>query len=34
VDDVYTTGATMKECARILKLAGAGRVVGFTIAKG
>jgi len=33
LDDVYTTGATMKECARALKKAGALRVDGFTIAR-
>jgi predicted amidophosphoribosyltransferase len=32
VDDVVTTGATLNECARELKKAGAGRVVGLTIA--
>jgi ComF family protein len=34
VDDVYTTGATMQECARVLKLAGAQKVEGFVIARG
>lgn len=33
VDDVYTTGSTMQECARILKQAGAQSVVGFTLAR-
>jgi ComF family protein len=33
VDDVYTTGATMGECARILRTAGASRVDGFVIAR-
>lgn len=34
VDDVYTTGATMQECARILKSAGARKVHGFVLARG
>ena len=34
VDDVYTTGATMAECARILKEAGAKEIIGLTIARG
>ena len=34
VDDVYTTGATLKECARVLKNAGAREVHGFVIARG
>lgn len=33
LDDVYTTGATMNECARILKKSGASRVDGFVIAR-
>ena len=33
LDDVYTTGATMNECARVLKKAGAFRVDGFVIAR-
>ncbi len=33
LDDVYTTGATMNECARVLKKAGALRVDGFVIAR-
>ena len=34
VDDVYTTGATMEECARVLKKAGARAVIGVTVARG
>ncbi|MBI4468296.1 MAG: ComF family protein [Acidobacteria bacterium] len=33
VDDVFTTGATMNECARTLKAAGASWVGGFTLAR-
>jgi competence protein ComFC len=33
IDDVYTTGATMGECARVLKDAGAKSVWGITIAR-
>ena len=33
VDDVYTSGATMKEAIRTLKRAGAENVTGFVIAK-
>lgn len=33
VDDVWTTGATIKECAKVLKLAGFREVIGVTIAK-
>lgn len=32
VDDVITTGATLNECARMLKQAGAERILGITIA--
>jgi len=31
---VYTTGATMEECARVLKKAGASRVFGAVVARG
>jgi ComF family protein len=33
VDDVWTTGATMRECAHILKRAGAREVWGLALAK-
>ena len=33
LDDVFTTGATCNECAKVLKEAGAGKVGVFTIAK-
>jgi predicted amidophosphoribosyltransferase len=33
VDDVMTTGATLSACARALKRAGAGRVLGLTLAR-
>lgn len=34
VDDVCTTGSTLKECAKVLKRAGAKSVWGMSIAKG
>jgi ComF family protein len=34
LDDVFTTGATMEECARVLKDAGAKEVIGVALAKG
>jgi competence protein ComFC len=34
IDDVFTTGATISECAGILKAHGAGTVLALTIAKG
>jgi ComF family protein len=33
VDDVRTTGATLDECARVLKLAGASEVRALTVAR-
>ena len=32
VDDVMTTGATMNECAKTLKQAGAGKIIAVTLA--
>lgn len=32
IDDVWTTGSTMKECAKVLKQAGAKEVWGWTLA--
>lgn len=32
-DDIYTTGATVNECAKVLKQNGANEVLVFTIAK-
>jgi ComF family protein len=33
VDDVFTTGATMNECSRILKASGASCVAALTLAR-
>jgi ComF family protein len=33
VDDVFTTGATMNECAAVLKKSGAARVTALTLAR-
>lgn len=33
VDDVWTTGSTMRECAGVLKRAGVGEVWGVTLAR-
>ena len=34
VDDVITTGATLEECAKVLKQAGAKRVLALVVARG
>jgi ComF family protein len=34
IDDVFTTGATINECAKILKQNNAGAVFALTLAKG
>lgn len=34
IDDVLTTGATMNEAKRILKLSGAKKIIGIVVAKG
>lgn len=34
VDDVFTTGSTVDECAKVLKKAGAGRIMVMTVMRG
>lgn len=34
LDDVSTSGATLEEAAKILKKAGAGKIIGLVVAKG
>jgi len=34
IDDVYTSGATMQEAARVLKKSGAKKVMGLVLARG
>jgi len=34
VDDIITTGATLNEAGRVLKQAGAEKIIGLTVAKG
>lgn len=33
VDDVFTTGSTMEEAARVLKIAGAKEIIGIVVAR-
>ena len=33
VDDVYTTGATVSECSKVLKRSGAKEVCVFTLSR-
>ena len=34
IDDIYTTGSTLEECAKVLKEAGAKEIIGIVIARG
>ena len=34
VDDICTTGATLNQCAKVLKEAGAKKVIAFVVARG
>jgi competence protein ComFC len=34
IDDVFTTGSTIQECAKVFKKAGVKEVVGFSVARG
>lgn len=34
IDDIYTTGATMEECVKTLKVAGAKEIWGVVVARG
>ena len=34
IDDVFTTGGTLQECAKLLKQSGAKNVIGLSIARG
>ncbi|MBU1159824.1 ComF family protein [Patescibacteria group bacterium] len=34
IDDISTTGATMKECKKILRSAGAKKIIGIVVARG
>lgn len=33
-DDIYTTGVTLEEAARVLHRAGAAQIIGWVIASG
>lgn len=34
IDDVFTTGSTMEEAARVLRESGAEKIIGITVARG